>query len=121
MRDSILLEKESWYNREQHIDFDRNSVETAERHPDQTMRPSLTLTIQNKALTSLFLIVATCAVYWQVGNHQFVNYDDGKYILENPHVRTGPTGEGFLWAFASTYASNWHPLGVLTTSFKFLM
>lgn len=66
--------------------------------------------MQNKTVTSLFLIIVICAVYWQVGNHQFVNYDDGKYILENPHVRTGLTGEGFLWAFASTYASNWHPL-----------
>jgi Flp pilus assembly protein TadD len=39
-----------------------------------------------------------------------VNFDDGKYILENPHVRTGLTAEGFIWAFTSSYASNWHPL-----------
>ena len=39
-----------------------------------------------------------------------MNFDDGKYILENPHVRTGLTAEGFIWAFTSTYASNWHPL-----------
>ena len=66
--------------------------------------------MQNKTLTSLFLIVVTFAVYWQVGSYQFVNFDDGKYILENPHVRTGLTAEGFIWAFTSTYASNWHPL-----------
>jgi tetratricopeptide (TPR) repeat protein len=70
----------------------------------------MTLNIKNKALTSLLLIVAVFAVYWQVGNHQFVNYDDGRYILENPHVRVGLTGQGFVWAFTSTYASNWHPL-----------
>jgi protein O-mannosyl-transferase len=58
----------------------------------------------------MFLIIVTCVVYWQVGNHQFVNYDDGKYILENPHVRTGLTRENVVWAFTSTYASNWHPL-----------
>jgi Flp pilus assembly protein TadD len=74
------------------------------------MRPSLTLTMQNKTLASLFLIVVTCIVYWQAGSYQFVNFDDGKYILENPHVRTGLTAEGFIWAFTSTYASNWHPL-----------
>ena len=66
--------------------------------------------MQNKTLTSLFLIIVTFAVYWQVGSHQFVNFDDGKYILENPHVRTGLTAEGFTWAFTATYASNWHPL-----------
>jgi Flp pilus assembly protein TadD len=66
--------------------------------------------MQNKTLMSLFLIVVTFAVYWQVGSYQFVNFDDGKYILENPHVRTGLTAEGFIWAFTSTYASNWHPL-----------
>ncbi len=66
--------------------------------------------MQNKTMTSLFLIVVTFVVYWQVVNHQFVNFDDGTYILENPHVKTGLTGEGFIWAFTSTYASNWHPL-----------
>ena len=66
--------------------------------------------MQNKTLTSLFLIIVTFAVYWQVGGYQFVNFDDGKYILENPHVRTGVTAEGFIWAFTSAYASNWHPL-----------
>jgi len=66
--------------------------------------------MQNKTLMGLLLIIVTFAVYWQVGSYQFVNYDDGKYILENPHVRTGFTGEGFLCAFTSTYASNWHPL-----------
>jgi tetratricopeptide (TPR) repeat protein len=66
--------------------------------------------MHNKILMSLLLIVVTCAVYLQVGNYQFVNYDDGKYILENPHVRTGLTREGIIWAFTSTYASNWHTL-----------
>ncbi|NTW57717.1 MAG: tetratricopeptide repeat protein [Nitrospirae bacterium] len=61
-------------------------------------------------MTSLLLVLATCAVYWQVGNHQFVNLDDAKYILENPRVRAGLTGDGLIWAFTSTYASNWHPL-----------
>jgi Flp pilus assembly protein TadD len=65
---------------------------------------------QNKTLMSLLLIIVTCTVYWQAGSNQFVNFDDGKYILENPHVRTGLTAEGFIWALTSTYASNWHPL-----------
>jgi tetratricopeptide (TPR) repeat protein len=74
------------------------------------MQESLMRVIHNKTVMCLLLAVVTFAVYWQVGSHQFVNYDDGKYILENPHVRTGLTSENVIWAFTSTYASNWHPL-----------
>lgn len=63
-----------------------------------------------KTLTCLFLIVVTFAVYWQVSNHQFVNYDDGRYITENPHVKAGLTREGIAWAFTAMHVGNWHPL-----------
>lgn len=56
------------------------------------------------------LIVVTLAVYWQVGNHEFLNYDDGPYITENPHTSTGLTGSNVFWAFTSTHSSNWHPI-----------
>lgn len=61
-------------------------------------------------LILLFLIVATFAVFWQVQNQEFVNYDDNVYITENPHVQSGLTRKSLAWAFTSTYASNWHPL-----------
>jgi len=59
---------------------------------------------------SLMLAAITLAVYWQVGNHEFVDYDDGRYITENPHVSAGLIGPNISWAFTSTYASNWHPI-----------
>ena len=40
----------------------------------------------------------------------FVSYDDGVYVLENPHVRAGLTAGGIAWAATATYAGNWHPL-----------
>src|SRR5262249_42589385 len=40
----------------------------------------------------------------------FVSYDDGVYVLDNPHVRAGLTGGGIAWAATATYAGNWHPL-----------
>jgi tetratricopeptide (TPR) repeat protein len=67
-------------------------------------RHNLTLII------SLVLIVATLFVFWQVRNHQFVNLDDGHYIVDNPYVRRGLTLKSVIWAFTTTYASNWHPL-----------
>lgn len=58
----------------------------------------------------IFLVVSILAVYWQVGSHDFVAFDDESYLLENPVVRSGLTLNGISWAFTSLYAGNWHPL-----------
>jgi tetratricopeptide (TPR) repeat protein len=50
------------------------------------------------------------AVYMQAGNHQFLIYDDGVYVKNNPHVTSGITGKNIIWAFTSTDAANWHPI-----------
>lgn len=59
---------------------------------------------------SLLLILANLVVYWQVRNHDFLNFDDNTYLTENPHVQAGLTWEGLVWAFSTTYANFWHPL-----------
>lgn len=56
------------------------------------------------------LLVVTLAVYWQVGGHAFLNYDDDTYIVRNPHVRSGLTSANIAWAFSSVEQCNWHPL-----------
>lgn len=66
--------------------------------------------MRNKILTCLFLAVITLSVYWQTVNHQFISYDDGVYITENPHVKAGVTTEGVNWAFTAIRGSNWHPI-----------
>lgn len=58
----------------------------------------------------LLLVVATLAVYNSVNQHPFVNYDDDRYVTENPHVQSGLSGDTLRWAFTSTSAANWHPL-----------
>ena len=55
----------------------------------------------------LLLIAVTLAAFWQVRDHEFVHYDDDKYVMENPHVQTGLTRESIKWAFTTTRASNW--------------
>ncbi len=58
-----------------------------------------------------FLLVLLCVlVYWQTSDFEFVNFDDDRYIINNPMVVRGLTVEGVKWAFATTYAANWHPL-----------
>ncbi len=56
------------------------------------------------------MALATLAVYWPLRRNDFVNYDDGEYILVNPHLKAGLTMEGLKWAFTTGYASNWHPV-----------
>lgn len=69
--------------------------------------------IQNKPLIfgfCLAFVVITFAVFFQVRNFNFINYDDDTYVTENRHVLTGLTRENIVWAFKSGYAANWHPL-----------
>ena len=58
----------------------------------------------------LFLVVATFAAYWQINTHDFIGYDDDKYLTQNRYVNQGMSKESIVWAFKSTHASNWHPL-----------
>jgi Tfp pilus assembly protein PilF len=58
----------------------------------------------------LLIFVLTLVVYNRVNGHPFVNYDDDRYVTDNPHVRAGLNGETIAWAFSSTEQANWHPL-----------
>jgi Flp pilus assembly protein TadD len=63
-----------------------------------------------RLLVYLFLIMLPLAVFWQVQNYDFVNYDDDQYVTENRQVQAGLTWKGVIWAFTTNHASNWHPL-----------
>jgi len=60
----------------------------------------------------LFLVIITLVVYWQVGNHEFVNFDDNRYVTENRFVTSGLTLESIFWAFSfkDKEGSYWQPL-----------
>jgi Tfp pilus assembly protein PilF len=58
----------------------------------------------------LLLVAVTLALYNPVNQHSFVNYDDDRYVTENPHVRDGLSPATISWAFTSTEQANWHPL-----------
>jgi Tfp pilus assembly protein PilF len=73
-------------------------------------RPFSSLLSTQTLLISLFLIVATLLVFWQVRNHDFLNFDDNLYVTQNPHVRAGLTADGIAWAFKDSSTGTWHPL-----------
>jgi tetratricopeptide (TPR) repeat protein len=56
------------------------------------------------------LILSTLLVFWQVRNFDFIIYDDGSYVYQNPHVLSGLTRSGVIWAFTSCYLGYWQPL-----------
>jgi tetratricopeptide (TPR) repeat protein len=51
----------------------------------------------------------TFAVYLSSLQNEFVNWDDGTYIVDNPFIHS-LNGALLKWAFFDFYASNWHPL-----------
>jgi Tfp pilus assembly protein PilF len=63
-----------------------------------------------KLAVCLVLFAITWAVFGQTIGHQFVNYDDPLYVLENAHIRAGLSWNSILWAFTHVHSQNWHPL-----------
>ena len=53
--------------------------------------------------------LVTFVVYLPSLHHEFVEWDDAQYVVENLHIRS--INITFIkWAFANFHASNWHPL-----------
>lgn len=54
---------------------------------------------RRELIICLLLIAASLSVYWQIMDHDFIDYDDESYVTENPHVRAGLGREGIIWTF----------------------
>ncbi|MDM8542407.1 tetratricopeptide repeat protein [Desulfococcaceae bacterium HSG9] len=70
------------------------------------------LSFRFEYLICLFLVVSTLAVYWQVKEFDFINYDDPLYTTENPYVQKGLCRESVIYAFTqgTEKANYWVPL-----------
>ena len=53
--------------------------------------------------------LATFLVYLAALWNEFVFWDDGWYVFDNPHIRSFDL-TFFKWAFFDFYSGNWHPL-----------
>jgi Flp pilus assembly protein TadD len=62
-----------------------------------------------KYVLSAFIALTTFAAYLGALHNGFVEWDDGPYIFDNPHIRSFDVTL-FKWAFFDFYAANWHPL-----------
>jgi len=62
------------------------------------------------AVIYVVLALVTFVAFEQVRHNGFVDYDDNRYVTENPLVNSGITAESVTRAFSTTHASNWYPL-----------
>ncbi len=56
----------------------------------------------------------TVFFYWNIQDHQFLNFDDNIYVSANPYVKNGFSLENIKWTFTFTGVSYWHPLTLLS-------
>jgi protein O-mannosyl-transferase len=61
-------------------------------------------------MVCLLLAMGTLALYSRAAHAGFLRYDDDRYVVENPHVRSGVHWSTVTWAFTTFEQANWHPL-----------
>jgi tetratricopeptide (TPR) repeat protein len=69
-----------------------------------------------------FLTVGICIglaglvwlVFGQTIWHDFINYDDPRYVYENTKITSGLSLSGIGWAFTHIHSMNWHPLTTIS-------
>jgi Tfp pilus assembly protein PilF len=57
---------------------------------------------------------AVGVAFWPALRCGFVNFDDGIYVTENPHILGGLNWAGIKWAFTATNGGYWLPLAWLS-------
>jgi len=63
-----------------------------------------------KVAICIFLMVATFCIYSQIQDHEFINFDDDKYVTESSIVQAGLTNESIIRVFTTTHADGWAPI-----------
>jgi protein O-mannosyl-transferase len=58
----------------------------------------------------VLLALATFAIYSEVQDHEFINYDDPTYVTENLDIQAGLSSESISWAFTTFSGGNWSPV-----------
>ncbi|MFA7256568.1 MAG: tetratricopeptide repeat protein, partial [Kiritimatiellales bacterium] len=67
------------------------------------------------ALAICFLLaLMVWGVFGQTLRHNFINYDDDRYVYENPAILNGLTPGGLRWIATHPHGDNWHPLTSLS-------
>jgi tetratricopeptide (TPR) repeat protein len=87
--------------------FLHGNVATEEKAPTENVDLSPSSLVVRAVCISL--LVAVALVFGQTIGHGFVNFDDDRFVYENPHVTSGLTGHGIIWALTD-HGFQWRPL-----------
>src|SRR3989442_11889223 len=87
--------------------FDPYVTEKRRRSPTRSRRVVT-------GIVSIFLAVIVWIAIGHAVRHDFVDYDDHQYVVQNPRVTNGLTLGGIQWAFTHAHGSNWHPLTTIS-------
>lgn len=63
-----------------------------------------------RALAAVALAALAAAVFAPAVGYEFVNFDDDRYVTENPWVQRGFTAESLRWAWTTGHMGNWNPV-----------
>ena len=81
------------------------------------MSPSMSIgSKRGSGCIVLLLMMVTLATFWQVQDHDFLNYDDRLLVYDNPNMQDGLSWEGIKWAFSTDLKSEfpridfWNPV-----------
>jgi tetratricopeptide (TPR) repeat protein len=83
-------------------------VRSHSRAMPKTSRRWLTISV------CVFLALMTWVVFGQTLHHDFVNYDDPRYVYENTKITSGLTSASIAWALTHIHSENWHPLTTIS-------
>jgi protein O-mannosyl-transferase len=72
----------------------------------------------NRWWLTIGLCIALAALTWLVFGptlwHDFINYDDPRYVYENTKITAGLSFSSIAWAFTNIHSMNWHPLTTIS-------
>src|SRR6266567_2170051 len=84
--------------------------QATERRPSSRIHGGRVVT----GIVSVFLAVIVWIAFGQALRHGFIDYDDHRYVDQNPIVTNGLTLGGIQWASTHVHATNWHPLTTIS-------
>lgn len=89
----------------------RQRTEVTERAASPASYPSENRPlVRRDIILAAVLAVAVLAVYGTITDHQFINYDDPRYVSENEAVQRGLDAESVRWALTQLAPFYWQPL-----------
>lgn len=66
--------------------------------------------MRTRWIIGLLLAIGAACLFAHTMRFDFVAWDDGIYVTDNPFVRAGVTSEGLCWSITATDGGIWHPV-----------